>query len=307
MVIKDEAPSVKNLKDNAALDLAKARTELNYLQNPDVRAATLGPLEDAVRTARQKLASLKDEHRVKRAEAQSRIDSLEAKLAGLHEQQDLTSKDIKRLQVREELVAGELEERQSTLDGLKDSRARVLSASGSSTDAMALMVVTAQIDRAQQALADLRQRKAVEIPAEAAKLNARIKDQQRQEKLVKTDIMNAKDKLTKMDADYKRAVSDAKASVQASEQTLAKKKADLNREKDARERAVKRAQTASEEIQPTRARFVASVSPKPTGVGRSVIIALGLILGLILGVLAAFVAEFLSHARQVGAGQVSPQ
>lgn len=202
-----------------------------------------------------------------RDELESARDELEADLADIRREAEQREREraaiearLARLEGRAERLDRRIADTEARLARARDLMERASGESADEADAMALLLLQSNIGRMHDRLYDLEEQRFTRLPDREDELRLEL------------------------------------GSVETGQETL---QARGERRQARFERQSADIESALEDMQPTRARILASRSSAPTGASASLIIALSVVLGAMLGVFGAFFAEFLANARRM--------
>lgn len=223
-------------------ELSDAQRALDALSDPDARSAKIKAVEKEVEDTRVRLLSLESERKLIEGN-QSRLDR------------------------QEEMLKGQLLDVDSLIKGLKQQRTKSGSGAKGTLDALAQMLIDAQLLQLLTRQADLEERLHVQLAAERDNLRKRLEDNTRE-------------------------ITLTKALVEQREAELAAFIKDLDRQTLAQENRVKSIKVAMDNILATRLILEPAQGNEPAGPHKALILALAGFLGLFAGLFAAFIAEF---------------
>lgn len=199
------------------------------------------------------------------SQAKNELKDLQSKAAVLKVQKN-------KLKASEDLYKQEVSQLQQRVAQINQASVESARSTSSPTQAMANLVLSTQAQNNLQTLSDIQQKLAVDIPQQEAQINADIASNARAQALARRTIQQNESNLQKLLYQHNQNIQSAAASV-------------------------KRAQSNLDNVQSTRTLGKALRSLKPIGVGRGIVIVMGVLVSLLLAFAAAFVAEFFYKVR----------
>ena len=168
----------------------------------------------------------------------------------------------------------------------------------SSADAMTLLAVDTQIDRARNRADSMEQRLRIDLDEERDVIRTQLLENRLAQENVADQLAALENRLGNLDANYERQRAAQQQALATAQTRLESRRIEYQRALREQQDAISRAQIALQELSPTRSLFVAERDIQPAGASGKVIAALGVILGGMLGVFVAFAAEFVQAARR---------
>jgi len=224
--------------------------------------------------ARARLAELHDDRlfEARRATARLALENLKRKRQGVRDARIVLERKIKALEAREALIRRELGRLARELAQADASRKAAVSGGSDPTTAMALLLITSQIERMEERRQRLLTEREVELPKRLAELRKALKDNERRLKALDEEIAKAHLELAALEAQRESNIEKQQTVVAEAEALLVSVR-------------------PTSWVQSPRA-DPKEVRPKPVPV-----LAFSLIGGAFLGLLAAFGAELVSSLR----------
>jgi len=236
-------------------------------------------LENELASQEFRMASLQDrrailEHQLKRSKT-----SLEKELADLKDLEQKLQADLKRFEELKQLVKTQIAEVDTRVKADIARRVRAVSeATNDEARAMTMLMLSQQIQRNLQLLADLRERLAILLPEQMDELHNELESVRREQSVKKQEMTEEIASLTAKIEDVDREVLELKNQIAMLDLRI-------------------------ENLQATRAIDIASRSVEPVGPGKLTMLALALIAGLLMGCIVVFARHLgmlVRHRRGLG-------
>ena len=218
--------------------------------------------------ARTRLAELRDDRifEVQRRAIRLKLEELKRQRESMRDARIVLERKIKALEAREPLIRRELERLARELAQANVARKAAIGKGSDPTTAMALLLITNQIERMEERREQLLTERDVELPKRLAELHKTLKDNERRLKALDEEIAKARSEFAALVAQRERDIERQQAAVAEVEALVA-------------------ATRPTTWIQPPRA-DPNEVRPNP-----AMVLALALVGGVFLGLVAAFGTE----------------